>query len=646
MSRPLQLYDIQKQFIKSARKCIKTGKIGIFSSPTGTGKTISLLLSIEKYLSQNKICDYSGLSNQNIDLLKELKYDKTPVYYASRTHSQLNQAIKELKNLDIQCDALVIGSRALYCRHEEIKRLEDVDLINERCKKVRDKDQCIFYTNLKNPTVSSADVQSKTEDEFESLIAKRVKMKSPYQSNFSLQKRMASNDKKNDLKNVTKPVADESPNVSVISYKDENDSKEKNERISRLEESLPAIKKKNFHNHGIHDIEDLKENDCNFCPYYKAKELVKSASIVFLPYQMLFSKESRESFNLELQDAIIIVDEAHNIYETVIQMNSAVVFYDQLYKYVKAFRKYRNKVEDNLVKKENTASNNFLTRRKKILDTFIDILSTLLDFCESQNEINSPSVTSSDQKHKENSESTSLDTKIISSGEKTTSAHTEFISAKTATKRPHSKSLDEKVLYVNNFLMESNLQNYNMLVLKEYLKTTNIIQILEGFEKDLHLGLYTIVNFLILLTNSDKNGLVLYDNKKIRFTPLDAQLYFEEIGVCKSLILAGGTMEPLDSLLRIFPDAEIHSYASVCNNFIANILSTSASGKKLRLTYEQRENTQILKELSITLKNLITSARSAMEKGKGHGGIVCFVPSKAFLECFKTIFTQQIDQKL
>ncbi|KRH93314.1 Helicase of the DEAD superfamily, RAD3, partial [Pseudoloma neurophilia] len=38
--------------------------------------------------------------------------------------------------------------------------------------------------------------------------------------------------------------------------------------------------------------------------------------------------------------------------------------------------------------------------------------------------------------------------------------------------------------------------------------------------------------------------------------------------------------------------------------------------------------------------------RSAMEKGKGHGGIVCFVPSKAFLECFKTIFTQQIDQKL
>lgn len=582
MVRDIKLYDIQQQFIKSAKKCIKEGKTAIFSSPTGTGKTISLLLSIEAHLNKNKSCDYSGLSDRNIELLKEFDFEKTKIFYASRTHSQLNQAIKELKNLEINCDAVVIGSRALYCRHEEIKKLNDIDLINEKCRKARDKDKCVFYTNFKHPTDFETNSQNQTEFEFDSVVFKRKRQEKLQNIDLTVM---------NSKRNGVLSLSDTKSN-SGVNKSEENDILT---RISLLEESLPIIKAKPFRNSGIHDIEDLKESECKFCPYYKAKELVKNASIVFLPYQMLFSKESRESFNLDLEDSIIIIDEAHNIYESVIQMNSAMVSYDNLTRYNSAFRKYRQKINSNIVEAENDGKKKFFTKKMNMLDEFLNILHCLLNFCNS------------------------------------------------ASKHTYK---EEKVIFVNEFLIKSHLHDFNMLKLKEYIRGSNLVQILEGFETNLQLGLYSIVNFLVLLTNSDSNGIILFDDKKIRFTPLDAKLYFEEIQSCRSLILAGGTMEPLDSLLRIFPKTEIFSYGSVCENFTANILSVSPSGKFLRLTYEQRENMEIMNDLTLTVKNLMNCARNAFEKGNGHGGIVCFVPSKAFLEVIKTIFMKNPDQRL
>lgn len=586
----IELYDIQKDFIKKAQKSIEKNQNSIFSSPTGTGKTISLLKSIEPFLKKKIISNFSGISDKNIELLKSLDVNKSKIYYASRTHSQLNQAVKELKKLKIDCDALVIGSRMLYCKHEDVKKSNDIDVINEKCKKLRDKDKCQFYLNLKNPQSGNEfefDVQTKNEDEFDMILAKRSK-----KSNIL------------DLKNS------------------------QSERISLIEKRIPFIKKKKFKNSGIHDIEDLKENDCNFCPYYKAKELVKTSSLIFLPYQILFSKDSRESFNLNLEDAILIIDEAHNIYETVIQINSAMIFYDQIRKYKSAFLKYFAKLEEKSL--DNKLNSNFISKRKKMTLNFIDILSNLLNFCEKQ------SVKNNQKEIEEQSR------KNI---HKNTEKNNENPSEKSIQKNSE-KNNSEKLLFVNKFLIQSSLQNYNMLLLKEYTKTTNIIQILEGYEKNLQFSLYSIINFLILLTNSDNNGLIIYDNKKIRFTPLDAKLYFEEIKDSKSIILAGGTMEPLDNLYRVFENINFYSYKSVCTNFNCFILPKGPSNLQLRLTYENRNNLKIMNELINTIKNLIVAASNAMERNKKFGGIVCFVPSKSFLENFKKIFLENCKSKL
>lgn len=556
MSLNVDLYDIQKDFIANAIKCIENRKIGIFSSPTGTGKTLSLLLSIKPYIIKNNNCNFSGLSEKNIQILKSLNYEKTPIYYASRTHSQLNQAIKELKNLNFECNALVIGSRALYCKHDNIQKYSSIDQINESCKKYRQKDKCIYFHNMvydeMNIQNSSIDMKIEMKANSDSFITKKKKLNSFFIKD-SFQKE----------------------NGQFI-----NKNKKPNE----------------FNNHGIHDIEDLKNNECGFCPYYKAKDLVRTASIVFLPYQMLFSKDSRESFKLQIKDAIIIIDEAHNIYESVIQLNSVTISYEQIKKYLSSFRKYKSKFEHDSQSIVNAQSRKFHSeKRTNILNTFIEIITLLNDFCEVQ----------------------------------------------------QKKSFkEENILFVNDFLIKSHLQNFNMLILKEYLKSTNIIQVLEGYERNLEFGLYSIVNFLVLLTNSDLNGIILYDSKKIRFTPLDAKLYFEEIHEFRSLILAGGTMEPLETILRIYPNACIYSYGSVCKNFTAHILPSSSSGKQLKLTYEKRESTRVMDDLAITVQNLIVCAKNAMNRQHKKGGIVCFVPSRNFLDHFRLIFTDKINLKI
>lgn len=346
-----------------------------------------------------------------------------------------------------------------------------------------------------------------------------------------------------------------------------------------------------FVNEGIYDIEDLKSSSCNFCPYYKSKELSKSASIKFLPYQMLFSKDARDSFKLQIKDSIIIIDEAHNIYESVIQMNSVSVSYHLIKKYIKAFSKYRarfsQKCDATQVPSLDNCRANGFTQGKVIADAFLDILGHLDNFCECNK---------------------------------------------------NQALTEEKCLRVNDFLVKSHLQNYNMFRLKEYMRSTNLTQKLEGYEKDLHFGLYTIVNFLVLLTNSDSNGLILYDMSKIRFTPLDPKLYFEDVLECKSLILAGGTMEPLNNLLCILKNANVFSYGSICKNFVAYLLADGPSGKKLRLTYEHRENSQTLNELFNTINNLINNARSALQKRSTYGGIICFLPSKNFLKIVRERF--------
>ncbi|VDK76822.1 unnamed protein product, partial [Anisakis simplex] len=141
-SFPYQPYAIQLALMREIRKCLNDSKIGIFESPTGTGKSLSVICSSLNWLENFELKQRSELEKQikdadekakenddgddwvaaykkKFDAKRELSGDIAPdenyssdnevlsseniqqpsctkIFYASRTHSQLEQFAAEI----------------------------------------------------------------------------------------------------------------------------------------------------------------------------------------------------------------------------------------------------------------------------------------------------------------------------------------------------------------------------------------------------------------------------------------------------------------------------------------------------------------------------------------------------------------------
>ncbi len=67
-SFPYESYDIQKQFMRNIYDCVENGKVGIFESPTGTGKSLSMICGaltwLRKFQATKKV-QYEELLQTN-----------------------------------------------------------------------------------------------------------------------------------------------------------------------------------------------------------------------------------------------------------------------------------------------------------------------------------------------------------------------------------------------------------------------------------------------------------------------------------------------------------------------------------------------------------------------------------------------------
>lgn len=53
-NHPYQPYDIQQEFMTALYRCLEDRKVGIFESPTGTGKSLSLICGALTWLRDHK----------------------------------------------------------------------------------------------------------------------------------------------------------------------------------------------------------------------------------------------------------------------------------------------------------------------------------------------------------------------------------------------------------------------------------------------------------------------------------------------------------------------------------------------------------------------------------------------------------------
>ncbi|KAI8891940.1 hypothetical protein BC833DRAFT_654057 [Globomyces pollinis-pini] len=276
---PYVPYQSQLDLMKNIILSIENGQNAILESPTGTGKTLSILCSSLSWLEQAKQKRLEELSKRRLDFqklaeslaslpelnectkLNNVESDKSvikentsgvhgsestgaaiepesfripKIYITSRTQKQIHQTVSELKSrCQVKPKVSILASREYLCIHHDVKKSSNK---NEDCQALKEQGNCIYAQN---------------------------------------EKRLA------------------------------------------MKDALPEI----------WDIEDIVTagKKLQACPYYAARNLSKSADVVFAPYNYIVDPLIRNSMDMELEDSVLIVDEAHNIEQMSMDAASAEI---------------------------------------------------------------------------------------------------------------------------------------------------------------------------------------------------------------------------------------------------------------------------------------------------------------------------------
>jgi regulator of telomere elongation helicase 1 len=101
---PYQPYPQQVEIVETIQRAVTKGENALIESPTGTGKTICLLV---------------GALSALVDSDSRKK-----VFYLTRTHSQISQVVSEFKKTVYSCHLNIIASREQFCINHNLSKLK------------------------------------------------------------------------------------------------------------------------------------------------------------------------------------------------------------------------------------------------------------------------------------------------------------------------------------------------------------------------------------------------------------------------------------------------------------------------------------------------------------------------------------------
>ncbi|KAK8353944.1 hypothetical protein V6Z12_A05G191400 [Gossypium hirsutum] len=287
---PYKPYGTQLSFmyrvISTLDRAQKDGHFhALIESPTGTGKSLSLLCSTLAWQKNYKINNIKGNLSQSIpdpeavtDPLghgggfipetqpstssipsssiseppqneansKNKKKMLAPtIYYASRTHSQISQVIREYRKTSYRVPMAILASRKHYCTNPHVSK-ENID---EECKLLLSQEEgCSEFKNMH-----------------------KVKCH-------------------------------------------------------------PSVQKGGCHE--AHDIEDIVKigQIVKGCAYYAARSMADDAQLIFCPYSYIINPVIRGAMDVDIKGAIIVLDEAHNLEDIAREGGSVDLEEDALHK--------------------------------------------------------------------------------------------------------------------------------------------------------------------------------------------------------------------------------------------------------------------------------------------------------------------------
>ncbi|XP_065538212.1 ATP-dependent DNA helicase DDX11 isoform X7 [Lathamus discolor] len=365
----------------------------------------------------------------------------------------------------------------------------------------------------------------------------------------------------------------------------------------------------------VKDIEQLVAlgRKTKACPYYGSRYAVSAAQLVVLPYQMLLHEPTRNAAGIKLKDQVVIIDEAHNLVDTITCIHSAEVSgsqlccaHSQLLQYMERYRK-RLKAK-NLM---------YIKQILYLLERFVAMLGGNVN----QN----PSCQAVSQ----------TGTVLKSINDFLFQSHIDNINL-FKVQRYCEKSLISRKLFgfVERYgspasAVKSSKENQKLSGLQNFLLTlqqgadteagTPQSPVVEAEHEQVRTAspLMQIEGFLSALTNANQDGRVIINRQgtvgqsSLKFLLLNPAVHFAKVvEECRAVIIAGGTMQPVaDFREQLLACAGVDPARVVefsCGhvippeNILPIILCSGPSNQQLEFTYLTRSMPQMVPSTQTT----------------------------------------------
>uniref|UniRef100_A0A914XD34 DNA helicase n=2 Tax=Plectus sambesii TaxID=2011161 RepID=A0A914XD34_9BILA len=145
---PFEPYKCQLAYMERVIQCLNQGTNAALESPTGTGKTLSLLCSTLAWLQARKEKLRPDWTQQGgvvtSDMIDRLSLPR--ILYASRTHSQLAQVVREVNKTNYKyLKIAVMGSRDQLCINETVCKEPNNVIKANMCRSLVSARKCRYY---------------------------------------------------------------------------------------------------------------------------------------------------------------------------------------------------------------------------------------------------------------------------------------------------------------------------------------------------------------------------------------------------------------------------------------------------------------------------------------------------------------------
>lgn len=355
-NHPYTPYQIQTDLMDSIYTTINNYKIGTFESPTGTGKTLSIICSTMTWLRNYKKSSlFSNMSDDDSSSDEEwVKNDyqqnvlsttknklKDYEVYLSKIQSDYEKNIQEVIPLEPKFKKPKIVAEVDYLPKDYVetaivdantKVKNEIEMLLQKDQENEMTNECpikIYFSSRTHSQLNQFGNQlnlTKFNSSFEG-IEERTKYLP-----FASRKQLCINPKVNTL-------SDSNINDGCIDLQNNNGCEflPKKGTLQKKFSDLSLSK--------IHDIEELTSlgGELKVCPYYSIRNGIEMTEIISLPYQMLLQSDTRRVLNLDIKNSIIVIDEAHNLLDTITSLYSVSISVSELETILKSLQLYLNK---------------------------------------------------------------------------------------------------------------------------------------------------------------------------------------------------------------------------------------------------------------------------------------------------------------